>query len=247
MNKNFTNIKVVLIEPSGHINVGSIARLCANFEVNELRIVSPQCDIFSIESKKMALKGKKYLDNCKIFSSLEQAISDCDLVIASSGRIDLGKDSSFESPENIAKWILSFDQVDNIAILFGREDRGLSNSELLFAQKTFTIKTSEKYPSLNLSHAVSVILYELNKGKIIKSKKDSKVLNLASSKQIYDSFLEIEDILIRIGYLSKDNSYAKISKFKKYIMKTKTSRHELNILRGIVHQINWFLNNSIEK
>ena len=247
MNKNFTNLKVVLIEPSGPINVGSIARLCANFEVNELRIVSPQCDIFSIESKKMALKGKKYLDNCKIFSSLEQAISDCDLVIASSGRIDLGKDSSFESPENIAKWILSFDQVDNIAILFGREDRGLSNSELLFAQKTFTIKTSEKYPSLNLSHAVSVILYELNKGKIIKSKKDSKVLNLASSKQIYDSFLEIEDILIRIGYLSKDNSYAKISKFKKYIMKTKTSRHELNILRGIVHQINWFLNNSIEK
>ena len=247
MNKYFTNLKVVLIEPSGPINVGSIARLCANFEVNELRIVSPQCDIFSIESKKMALKGKKYLDNCKIFSSLEQAISDCDLVIASSGRIDLGKDSSFESPENIAKWILSFDQVDNIAILFGREDRGLSNSELLFAQKTFNIKTSEKYPSLNLSHAVSVILYELNKGKIIKSKKDSKVLNLASSKQIYDSFLEIEDILIRIGYLSKDNSYAKISKFKKYIMKTKTSRHELNILRGIVHQINWFLNNSIEK
>ena len=247
MNNYFTNLKVVLIEPSGPINVGSIARLCANFEVNELRIVSPQCDIFSIESKKMALKGKKYLDNCKIFSSLEQAISDCDLVIASSGRIDLGKDSSFESPENIAKWILSFDQVDNIAILFGREDRGLSNSELLFAQKTFTIKTSEKYPSLNLSHAVSVILYELNKGKIIKSKKDSKVLNLASSKQIYDSFLEIEDILIRIGYLSKDNSYAKISKFKKYIMKTKTSRHELNILRGIVHQINWFLNNSIEK
>ena len=247
MNKNFTNLKVVLIEPCGPINVGSIARLCANFEVNELRIVSPQCDIFSIESKKMALKGKKYLDNCKIFSSLEQAISDCDLVIASSGRIDLGKDSSFESPENIAKWILSFDQVDNIAILFGREDRGLSNSELLFAQKTFNIKTSEKYPSLNLSHAVSVILYELNKGKIIKSKKDSKVLNLASSKQIYDSFLEIEDILIRIGYLSKDNSYAKISKFKKYIMKTKTSRHELNILRGIVHQINWFLNNSIEK
>ena len=247
MNKNFTNLKIILIEPSGPINVGSVARLCANFEVNELRIVSPQCDIFSIESKKMALKGKKYLDNCKIFSSLEQAISDCDLVIASSGRIDLGKDSSFESPENIAKWILSFDQVDNIAILFGREDRGLSNSELLFAQKTFNIKTSEKYPSLNLSHAVSVILYELNKGKIIKSKKDSKVLNLASSKQIYDSFLEIEDILIRIGYLSKDNSYAKISKFKKYIMKTKTSRHELNILRGIVHKINWFLNNSIEK
>ena len=88
---------MVLVEPNGPINVGSIARLCSNFGVNELRIVSPQCNVFSLEVRKMALKGKKYLDNCKIFSSLEQAISDCDLVIASSGRIDLAKDSSFES------------------------------------------------------------------------------------------------------------------------------------------------------
>ena len=55
--KNF-NLKVVLVEPNGPINVGSIARLCANFGVNELRIVSPQCDVFSLEVRKMALKGQ---------------------------------------------------------------------------------------------------------------------------------------------------------------------------------------------
>ena len=247
MKKNFTNLKVILVEPNGTLNVGSIARLCANFEVNELRIVSPKCDIFSLEAKKMALKGQRYIDNCKIFNNIEKAIFDCDLVLATSGRIDLSKDSSFESPEDISNWIASFDQINNLAVLFGREDRGLSNSELLFAQKIFNIKTSKKYPSLNLSHAVSIILYELNKCKTKNVKKDLKVFNLASSKQINESFLELEEMLIKTGYLLKHTSYSKISKFKKYILKANTSSHEINVLRGIVHQINWFINNSKEK
>jgi len=247
LKKNFTNLKVILVEPNGTLNVGSIARLCANFEVNELRIVSPKCDIFSLEAKKMALKGQRYIDNCKIFNNIEKAIFDCDLVLATSGRIDLSKDSSFESPEDISNWIASFDQINNLAVLFGREDRGLSNSELLFAQKIFNIKTSKKYPSLNLSHAVSIILYELNKCKTKNVKKDLKVFNLASSKQINESFLELEEMLIKTGYLLKHTSYSKISKFKKYILKANTSSHEINVLRGIVHQINWFINNSKEK
>lgn len=232
------------MEPNGPLNVGSIARLCSNFEVNELRIVSPQCDIYSLEAKKMALKGQMYLDNCKVFNSIEKAVFDCDLVLASCGRIDLSNDIECESPEAISKWISSFNKINNLAILFGREDRGLSNSELLFAQKIFNIKTSKEYPSLNLSHAVSIILYELNKCSNINIKKNLKVFNLASSKQIYDSFIEIEELLIKTGYLLEHTSYSKINKFKRFILKAKTSSHEINVLRGIVHQINWFLNNS---
>ena len=235
---------MVLVEPSGPLNVGSIARLCANFEVNELRIVSPKCDIFSLESKKMALKGQRYLDSCKIFNNVQEAIFDCDLVLASCGRIETSKDSFFQSPEDISKWILSLKQINNLAILFGREDRGLTNDELLLAHKIFNVPTSHNYPSLNLSHAVSIILYELNKTSKKYINKELKAFNLASSKQIHESFLEIEDMLIKVGYLLKHTSSAKISKFKKYILKANTSSHEINILRGIVHQINWFMNNS---
>ncbi|SVD98409.1 uncharacterized protein METZ01_LOCUS451263, partial [marine metagenome] len=85
MGKNFSNLKVILVEPSGPLNVGSVARLCSNFEVDELRIVSPKCDIFSLEAKKMALKGQKFLKNCKVYDDLQKAIFDCDLVLASSG------------------------------------------------------------------------------------------------------------------------------------------------------------------
>ena len=247
MKKKNLNLKVVLVEPNGPINVGSIARLCSNFEINELRIVAPKCDIFSLEAKKMALKGQKYIDNCKIFNSIEQSIFDCDLVLATCGRIDLSNDIKCESTEGISPWISSFKEINNIGILFGREDRGLSNSELLFAHKIFNIKTSQNYPSLNLSHAVSIILYELNKCSTTNLKKDLQVFNLASSQQIYESFIELEEMLIRTGYLLKHTSYSKISKFKKFILKANTSSHEINVLRGIVHQINWFLNNSKRK
>jgi len=62
LGKNFSNLKVILVEPNGPLNVGSVARLCSNFEVDELRIVSPRCDIFSLDAKKMALKGQKFID-----------------------------------------------------------------------------------------------------------------------------------------------------------------------------------------
>ena len=244
LDKNFSNLKIILVEPNGPLNVGSVARLCSNFEVDELRIVSPKCDICSFEAKKMALKGQEYLDNCKIFYNLEDAIFDCDLVIASCGRIEVSKDSFFESSENVFNWILSFKKINKLAIIFGREDRGLTNYELLLANKTVYIPTSEKNPSLNLSHAVAIVLYELNKSSKRIFNKELKVFNLASSKQIHDSFVEVEEMLLDVGYLLKHTSKTKINKFKNFILRANTSMHEINVLRGIVHQINWYLNNS---
>ena len=243
LGKNFSNLKVILVEPNGPLNVGSIARLCSNFEVDELRIVSPKCDIFSLEAKKMALKGQKFLEHCKIFDDLQKAIFDCDLVLASCGRIDVKKDSFFESSENIFDWTLSFKKINNLAIIFGREDRGLTNKELLLANKVFTIGTNSKFLSLNLSHAVSIFLYEFFRNQTIDNELPDKTIEIASSKQIEDSFLDIEKLLLKTGYVLPHTLNTKISKFKKYIHRAETSKHEIDILRGIVHQINWALKN----
>ena len=87
-------------------------------------------------------------------------------------------------------------------------------------------------------------MYELNKSSKKNLNEELEVFNLASSKQIHDSFLEIEELLLKVGYLLKHTSKSKISKFKNFILRANTSMHEINVLRGIVHQINWFLNNS---
>ena len=100
---------------------------------------------------------------------------------------------------------------------------------------------------MNLSHAVSIVLYELTKSSKRNSNEKLKVFDLASSKQMEESFGELEKMLVRVGYLLEHTSKAKISKFKKYVLRANTSKHEINVLRGIVHQINWFLNNSRKK
>ena len=102
------NIKIILIEPSGSLNVGSIARLCSNFNVDELRIVSPKCDIYSLETKKMALKGINFIQKCIRYKSIIDSIADCDLVLATCGRIDYPKDFKLDSLENISAWIRNF-------------------------------------------------------------------------------------------------------------------------------------------
>ena len=237
------NIKVILVEPSGPLNVGSIARLCSNFNVDQLRIVSPKCDIYSLETKKMALKGIKFIKESNIYESLIDSISDCDLVLATCGRIHYQKDHNQDALETISTWIRNFKEVKNLAILFGREDRGLTNRELLMAHKVFNINTHINFPSLNLSHAVSIVLYELSKITKADNMLPKKDLDFATSKQIEDSFLEIEKLLIKTGYVLPHTLNAKISKFKKYIYRSETSKHELDTLRGIVHQINWALDN----
>jgi len=237
------NLNIVLVEPYGPLNVGSIARLCSNFNVNQLRIVSPKCDIHSLETKKMAIKGIKFIQECSLYESLIDSVSDCDLVLATCGRINNSKEHKQDSLENISTWIKNFKEVKNLAILFGREDKGLTNRELLIAHKVFTINTHRNYPSLNLSHAVSIVLYELSKITKANNMLKKKDLDFATSKQIEDSFLEIEQLLLKTGYLLPHTLNAKMSKFKKYIHRAETSKNELNILRGIVHQINWALEN----
>ena len=130
MKNKSLNLNIVLVEPNGPMNVGSIARLCSNFDINELRIVSPKCDIFSLEAKKMALKGQRYIDNCKIFNSIEQAIFDFDLVLATCGRIDLSNDIECQSPEDISKWISSFLEINNCLLYTSPSPRDATLSRM---------------------------------------------------------------------------------------------------------------------
>ena len=242
-NQQSYNLKVILVEPNGPINVGSIARLCSNFNVNELRIVSPNCDIYSFESKRMAMKGISYLNNCIVYENLSDALLDCDLVLATTGRISLSKEERQSSLQEVSKWINNLKNIKNLAIIFGREDRGLSNDELLLAQKVFTIETNNN-PSLNLSHAVSIVLYEFCKELNHKNIKFKKDINLANPIDIGYAFKDLDKLLLKIGYLLPHTSKSKLNKFKKYMLRAETSSRELDTLRGIIHQINWALKNS---
>ena len=142
-------LTVILVEPAGPINVGSVARLCENFKVHELRLVSPRCDYLAQESIKMAVQGLKILEKSKVYEDLDSALSDCSRIIATCGRKEHGE-IPLNSNKDALSWALRSGREEKIALVFGREDRGLSNAELLKANKVISLNTSKDYPSLNL-------------------------------------------------------------------------------------------------
>ncbi len=235
---------MVLVEPAGALNVGSVARLCENFGVKELRLVSPRCDPNDPEAKLMAVGGRDLLTQAKLFPSLLDAISDCSRVVATCGRIDHGE-IALQTPEKALKWLLETSGPGPIGIIFGREDRGLSNEELQFAQKVISIETHTKYPSLNLSHAVGIILHQLQRYKFPTSNDrldPAQTPNPASAIQLNDFLNDAKDLLLEIGFLLEHTSNSRMRKVKDLLQRAEIRSNEVSLLRGMVRQIRWAIN-----
>ena len=157
------SLKVILVKPSIEGNLGAIARNMLNFGFNDLNLVSPELTIGE-EARKRAKHAKSVLENIKIYKSLDQAISDCSLVIGTSGKREFGDKTitrHFITPQEISERIYSNN--GKIGIVFGPEGQGLSQDELIKCDLLTSIPTWEGYPIMNLSHSVSVILYEFFK------------------------------------------------------------------------------------
>ena len=237
------SLKVVLVEPAGTINVGSVARLCKNFNVNELRLVSPKCDYLSQEAKKMAVRGLNILEESKVYKDLNSALSDCSRIIATCGRKDHGQ-IPLTSNRDALCWAIESEREETIALVFGREDRGLSNEELLKANKVISLNTSEHYPSLNLSHAVAIVLHQFHQfseiGLIKTNKKISYPANLI---RLEDCINEAGSLLLSIGFLMQHTYKAKMRKIRQLLIRAEIKEDEVALIRGIISQARWAIKN----
>tara|TARA_B100000686_G_C16797482_1_gene983497 strand:+ start:3087 stop:3857 length:771 start_codon:yes stop_codon:yes gene_type:complete len=150
---------VVLVEPEHDGNIGAVARSMLNFGINDLRVVGRSGE-WSEETRKRAKNAQEVLDESKTSVSLDQAISDCSLVIGTSGKREDGDKTAmrhFLLPEELPERLSGVD--GRVAIVFGPEGRGLLNEQLVMCDLLVTIPTWEGYPILNLSHAVSIICF----------------------------------------------------------------------------------------
>ena len=156
-------LKIILVRPSIEGNLGAIARNMLNFGFNELHLVNPKLTIGE-DSRKRAKHAGEILENAKIHNNIEDAINDCSLVIGTSGKREFGEKTitrHFLTPWEISKRIYS--NSGKVAIIFGPEGKGLTKEELICCDLLTSIPTWEGYPILNLSHSVSIILYEFYK------------------------------------------------------------------------------------
>ncbi|MEM8546490.1 MAG: RNA methyltransferase, partial [Cyanobacteria bacterium P01_H01_bin.119] len=163
MARRLDSVRIVLVEPAGGLNVGAIARVMANMGLSQLVLVNPQCDPLGDDALLMAVHADGLLRQARQVDDLPTALAGCQRAIATTARTRA--EMTLESPEAALPWLI--DQVENTpvetALIFGPESRGLSNSELNYAQRYVMISSDSTYPSLNLAQAVAVCSYVLRR------------------------------------------------------------------------------------
>ncbi len=153
------NLCVVLVEPSLPENIGAVARAMNNFGIPNLRLVNP-CNFQNPAAQRTATHSQSILQNAGRFQSLQNAVSQSNLVIGATARPRNRFSTPIPLPDLLAK-LPSTQQ--NIALVFGRESSGLTNRELSYCHLLITIPTNTQNPSLNLAQAVALTLYELSR------------------------------------------------------------------------------------
>jgi TrmH family RNA methyltransferase len=153
--------RVVLVNPKNDGNIGAVARVMGNFGFDELFLVGP-CEITE-EAFKRAKHGGDVLRNATLTDSYDRSLESCSLVVGTTGITTEGEKHFIRIPLTPREFAEKAKENEGlIALVFGREDMGLSQEELARCDALLHIPASEGYPVLNLSHAVAVVLYELH-------------------------------------------------------------------------------------
>ena len=220
-------LRVVLICPKFGGNVGAVARSMANFGVSDLVLVNP-CEIGD-EAHRRSKHGSKILDSARMVSSLDEALEGCYLIVGSSGIIS-GNDKNYArhplSARELAARLKGCE--GGVALLFGREDMGLLQEELNRCDILVTIPSDEEYPILNLSHAATIILYE-----IFQNRQRLRRPSRAKENEvglIYDFF---DDLLEAIDYPEHRREKSSIM-FRRMMGRAVPSRWEFHTIMGIL-------------
>jgi len=236
-------LHLVLVEPAGARNLGSVARLCANFGVDELRLVAPRCDPLGAESRQMAVHAQAVLERAPQFADLAAALADCGRVVAATGRRE-GAPLPLHGPAAALDWLGAGPPGRlPVALVFGREDRGLSNDELLMAGRLLRLDAGSAYDSLNLSHAVAVVLHEWQQRR---SKTPSPVgpataafPDPAARASLEAALGDAEALLLEVGFLLPHTARARMAKLRAVLQRAQPDSAEVALLRGMVAQLRW--------
>jgi len=222
-------IRVVLVEPKNEGNVGAVARAMKNFGAEELVLVNP-CPL-GVEARQRAMRGIEILEAAHTVGDFEAALKDADLIVGTSG-IDTKSEKRFArisvAPRDFATRVAKMN--GRVTLVFGREDFGLLDEELRRCDLLTTIPASPDYPILNLSHAVTILLYELLAAKGIKHGK--REASGMEKEKLHEAF---ESLLAETDYPAHKRSRTQVM-FRRLIGRAIPSKWEFHALMGVIQR-----------
>ena len=184
----------------------------------------------------MAVHGGHHLDSASHYPSLASAVADCSRVVATCGRLDHGT-IPLQSPDQALQWLV--DAGGPIAVVFGREDCGLTNEELRLCHRVLSLHSGAIYPSLNLSHAVGVVLHDLARLQLKPVSNGAAEPDPAPPAQLTGLLDDAADLLLSCGFVLPHTRDARMAKVRDLLQRASSRSEEVAMLRGMVRQLRW--------
>ncbi|MBY6109545.1 tRNA (cytosine(32)/uridine(32)-2'-O)-methyltransferase TrmJ [Halomonas sp. DP1Y21-3] len=242
-------IRIVLIGTSHPGNIGATARAMHNMGLADLALVAPRCEVITADSVSRASGADALVHDARVVDSLEQAVTDCTLVVGASARsrtLPWPMITPRELGERLPAELATPEA--RIALVFGREDSGLSNAELQRCHAHVHIPTNPDFSSLNLAAAVQVLAYECRLAWLAQPQTQTQTQNkpgpaqddeeeaqpLASHEELEHYFAHLERALITIGFHDPAKPRQLMARLRRVTLRSRPERMELNILRGIL-------------
>jgi tRNA (cytidine32/uridine32-2'-O)-methyltransferase len=230
--QSLDRVRVVLVEPSHPGNIGAAARALKTMGMSRLAVVNPK-RFPDPQAEWRAAGAQDVLEATRICDDLDEAIADCRWVVGTSTR-NRRIPWPLLSAEQAATQVFEEAEGD-IAILFGRENSGLSNEELQKCHCHLQIPASPQYPSLNLAMAVQVVCYELFKHAGETPARPAQWDRpLATTAQLEELLAHLETVLITSAFLDDTNPGQTMTRLRRLLLRLRPDVTEVQMLRGIL-------------
>ena len=233
---NLANVSIVLVGTRYPENIGAAARAMRNMGIKGLILVDPQNPDPARISKMATHAALDVVDRMTVCSSLKEALDDFNYVVGTTARLG-GQRKVVSSPARLAQRLISISHQNRIAVLFGPEDRGLTNEDIRFCDILVNIPTAE-FSSLNLAQAVMVMCYELYCFSLDKAGEFAP--RLANRHELEAMYAQLTDVMMRISFINPANPDYFMNNLRHFGSRMQLRAKEVQIIRGICRQIDWY-------
>lgn len=237
------NVRIVLVNTSLSANIGAAARAMKTMGLRDLCLVEPKA-FPSAEATALASGASDLLAHARVVATLEEAVADCSLVLGTSARSRTIPWPLMEARE-AGEAVRIESEAQKVAIVFGREDRGLTNEELQRCNYHVWIPTDDEYGVLNVAAAVQVLCYEVRMAHLRAAEQsvpdaqqmpvqflrwDEEVVPHEDMERFYSHF---EQMMLDTGFLAPDNPRQLMARARRLFGRVRLDRIEYNMWRGI--------------
>jgi tRNA (cytidine32/uridine32-2'-O)-methyltransferase len=227
------HIRIVLVDTSHPGNIGAVARAMKNMCLTQLYLVNP-LQFPDAEATSRASGADDLLNQARVVQSLDQALEGCRLVVGTSARARTVNWPVTSPRASAEKLVVEAEQGD-VALVFGRERSGLTNSELDRCTFLVHIPTNQAYSSLNLGAAVQVLSYEVYLAHLQKAPAEEEIpRDLATADMLQSFHNHLEQALDDIGFTDTRQSEKLLRRLRSLFQRARLDKDEVNILRGIL-------------